>query len=231
VVNGTDVAVSDTIQRLTVVDQVADALRARILSGGLPEGRQLRQEVLAAELGVSRIPLREAFRRLEAEGLLTIAPHRGAVVSVLSLGEIAELFDLRAMIEPDLIARSCRGLTDRALANSAKILADYGWAFAQRDVVAWGTLNTAFHLSLYQPVNRPRSLGLAQSLLGQTDRYTRMQLLLTSGESRAEDEHAALLQACRDRDASRAAKLLAQHIRDAGMSLLNSLRARREDRA
>jgi DNA-binding GntR family transcriptional regulator len=231
VVNGTDVAVSDTIQRLTVVDQVADALRARILSGGLPEGRQLRQEVLAAELGVSRIPLREAFRRLEAEGLLTIAPHRGAVVSVLSLGEIAELFDLRAMIEPDLIARSCRGLTDRALANSAKILADYGWALAQRDVVAWGTLNTAFHLSLYQPVNRPRSLGLAQSLLGQTDRYTRMQLLLTSGESRAEDEHAALLQACRDRDASRAAKLLAQHIRDAGMSLLNSLRARREDRA
>jgi DNA-binding GntR family transcriptional regulator len=230
-VNGTDVAVSDTIQRLTVVDQVADALRARILSGGLPEGRQLRQEVLAAELGVSRIPLREAFRRLEAEGLLTIAPHRGAVVSVLSLGEIAELFDLRAMIEPDLIARSCRGLTDRALANSAKILADYGWALAQRDVVAWGTLNTAFHLSLYQPVNRPRSLGLAQSLLGQTDRYTRMQLLLTSGESRAEDEHAALLQACRDRDASRAAKLLAQHIRDAGMSLLNSLRARREDRA
>jgi DNA-binding GntR family transcriptional regulator len=222
---------SDAIQRSTVVDQVANALRARILSGRLPEGGQLRQEILAAELGVSRIPLREAFRRLEAEGLLTIAPHRGAVVSVLSLEEIAELFDLRVMIEPDLIARACPGLSDSALAHSAKILADYGLAFAQRDVVAWGTLNTAFHLSLYQPANRPRSLGLAQSLLDQTDRYTRMQLLLTSGQSRAEDEHAALLRACRNRDAARAANLLAQHIRSAGLSLLNFLRARREDRS
>jgi DNA-binding GntR family transcriptional regulator len=122
VVSGADVATSDTIQRLTVVDQVADALRARILSGGLPEGRQLRQETLAAELGVSRIPLREAFRRLEAEGLLTIAPHRGAVVSVLSLEEIAELFDLRAMIEPDLIARACRALTDCELRQDPRRL-------------------------------------------------------------------------------------------------------------
>jgi DNA-binding GntR family transcriptional regulator len=216
------------IQRLTIVDQVADALRSRILSGDLPEGVQLRQENLAAELGVSRIPIREAFRRLEAEGLVTIAPHRGAIVSVLSIDEIAELFDLRAIIEPDLIARACPALTPEALLKSEEILLRYAVAFKQRDVVAWGTLNTAFHLSLYQPAKRQRSLAIAQTLLDQTDRYTRMQLLLTSGQSRAADEHAALLEACRSRDADRAANLLTQHVRSAGESLLKFLRDRRK---
>src|SRR5260221_14622935 len=91
------------IVRKTAAEAVAEALRTRILSGELREGFQLRQEVLAAELGVSRIPLREAFRQLEGEGLVTIVPHHGTLVSVLSVEEIGELFDLRAMIESDLI--------------------------------------------------------------------------------------------------------------------------------
>jgi DNA-binding GntR family transcriptional regulator len=225
---GFESAGGGVIQRVTVVDQVADALRSRILSGDLPEGAQLRQENLAVDLGVSRIPIREAFRRLEAEGLVTIAPHRGAIVSVLSIEEIGELFDLRAIIEPDLIARACPALTQEALKKAEEILRQYAVAFTQRDVVAWGRLNTAFHLSLYLPSQRQRSLVIAQTLLDQTDRYTRMQLLLTSGQSRAAEEHAALLRACHSRDADRAADLLAQHVRSAGESLLQFLKDRRK---
>ena len=88
------------LERKTVAEAVAEKLRMRILSGALQEGAQLRQEVLAAELGVSRIPLREALRLLEGEGLVTIVPHRGAVVSVRSPDEIGELFDLRVLLEP-----------------------------------------------------------------------------------------------------------------------------------
>jgi DNA-binding GntR family transcriptional regulator len=215
------------LPRTTVTESVVDAVRARILSADLPEGTQLRQQNLAAELGVSRIPLREAFRRLEAEGLLTIVPHRGAVVSTPSLDEISELFDLRAMIEPELMRRAIPHLTPDSLGETERILADYTAAFERRDIAAWGTLNTQFHLSLYAPSGRVRSIALVHGLLDQTDRYTRMQLLLTSGQSRAQQEHAALLDACHAHDADRAAALLATHVSEAGQSLVEFLRSRR----
>jgi DNA-binding GntR family transcriptional regulator len=213
------------LARITVVEAVTDALRSRILSAELPEGAQLRQEQLAAELGVSRIPLREAFRRLEAEGLLTIVPHRGAVVSAPSLEEISELFDLRAMLEPDLIRRAIPRMTPAGLIEAEHILANYGAALSRRDVAAWGMLNTQFHRALLAPSGRAKSLALAQGLLDQTDRYTRMQLLVTGGQgqSRAQHEHAALLEACRARDIDLAAGLLEAHVRNAGQSLLGFL--------
>src|SRR3954462_13104423 len=94
------------IQRQTIASMTVEALRERILRGDYPEGEPLRQDALADELGVSRIPVREALRQLEAEGLVTFNPHRGAVVSSLSLDEIVELFELRADIECDLLARA-----------------------------------------------------------------------------------------------------------------------------
>jgi DNA-binding GntR family transcriptional regulator len=215
-----------TLPRVTVTDSVVDALRSRILSQQLPEGTQLKQQSLAAELGVSRIPLREAFQRLEAEGLLTIIPHRGAVVSSPSVDEISELFDLRAMIEPDLIRRAVPLFSSVNLREAQKILTAYKVAFDRRDVAAWGMLNTAFHLALYTPSGRTRSVALVHRLLDQTDRYTRMQLLLTGGQSRAQQEHVALLRACRARDADLAAALVAAHVRDAGQDLLRFLTMR-----
>jgi DNA-binding GntR family transcriptional regulator len=213
-----------TIDRKTVAEAVADTLRRRILAGELGEGEQLRQEVLAAELGVSRIPLREAFRLLEGEGLITIAPHRGAVVAVRSPEEIGELFDLRVLLEPDILRYAIPKLTERDLREAATILAGYSTALTQRDVEAWGRLNTQFHLALYRPAERPRSLALVRSLLDQTDGYTRMQLLLTGGQSRAQREHTELLELCRERKTTAAAKLVEDHVREAGRSLVDFMR-------
>src|SRR5689334_1088150 len=93
------------LRRQTLTSMTADAIRERILRGVYPEGKPLRQDAIGVELGVSRIPVREALRQLEAEGLVTFNPHRGAVVSTLSLKQISELFELRAEIEGDLIRR------------------------------------------------------------------------------------------------------------------------------
>jgi len=210
-----------TIERKTVAESVAETLRTRILAGELSEGEQLRQEVLAADLGVSRIPLREAFRLLEGEGLITIAPHRGAVVAVRSPEEIGELFDLRVLLEPDIMRHAVPKLTERDLSEAAVILDGYNKALAERDVQAWGRLNTQFHLALYRPAARPRSLALVRSLLDQTDSYTRMQLLLTGGQQRAEREHTELLKLCRARETNAAAKLVEDHVREAGRSLVD----------
>jgi len=210
-----------TIERKTVAESVAETLRTRILAGELSEGEQLRQEVLAADLGVSRIPLREAFRLLEGEGLITIAPHRGAVVAVRSPEEIGELFDLRVLLEPDILRHAVPKLTERDLSEAAVILDGYNKALAERDVQAWGRLNTQFHLALYGPAARPRSLALVRSLLDQTDSYTRMQLLLTGGQQRAQREHTELLKLCRARETNAAAKLVEDHVREAGRSLVD----------
>src|SRR3954462_13718603 len=106
------------IQRQTIASMTVEALRERILRGDYPDGEPLRQDALADELGVSRIPVREALRQLEAEGLVTFNPHRGAVVSTLSLEEIEELLELRADIECELLRRAIPSTTAPDLARA-----------------------------------------------------------------------------------------------------------------
>src|SRR6185369_4521990 len=113
------------IQRQTIASMTVEALRERILRGDYPDGEPLRQDALADELGVSRIPVREALRQLEAEGLVTFNPHRGAVVSSLSLDEIAELFELRAEIECDLIARAIPLATKEHIDRALEVLDEF----------------------------------------------------------------------------------------------------------
>jgi DNA-binding GntR family transcriptional regulator len=216
------------LKRQTVTEAVAEALRERILAGAYAEGENLRQDALASELGVSRIPIREAFRQLEAEGLVTLHAHRGAVVSALSLEEIAELFDLRAILEPDLIRRAIPQMTEAELADAGRILASYDYSLSHADIHAWGEMNSDFHLTLYRPARRNRTLTLVQSLLSNTDRYTRLQLVLTGGVDRARAEHAQLLELCGARNAKAAADLLRRHVQMAGEDLLAFLRQHRQ---
>ena len=203
------------------------AMRERILHGVYPEGEPLRQDAIAEELGVSRIPIREALRQLEAEGLVTFAPHRGAVVSTLSLGEIEEVFTLRADIEADLLRRALPRLGDADLRQASAILDDYDRALAAGAVGDWGELNWQYHSTLYAPADRPVAMGIVQRLHQQADRYLRMQLALTHGESRAASEHRAILAAVRRRGARDAVQLLRRHITGAGRQLVAFLREQR----
>lgn len=219
------------ITRHTVTSQVTEALRDRILRGGYGDDAPLRQDAIAAELGVSRIPVREALRQLEAEGLVVFHPHRGAVVSTLSTGEIEELFELRAQVESDLLRRAIPAVTHADVARAREILRDYDAAFRAGEIAGWGTLNWEFHATLYAPAARPFTMAIVQRLHQQSDRYFRMQLALTHGESRASVEHRGILAAVERHDARRAALLMRQHITGAGRQLVRFLAARREDAA
>jgi DNA-binding GntR family transcriptional regulator len=217
------------IPRQTIAGIAVSMLRDRILHGAYPAGEPLRQDAIAEELGVSRIPVREALRQLEAEGLVTFNPHRGAVVSSLSLADIEEVFALRADIECDLLRRALPRLGDGHVRRAREILDAYERALRGGEVAAWGELNWQFHSALYAPAERPITMGIVQRLHQQSDRYARMQLALTHGESRASEEHRAILAAVAKRDAKRAAALMRQHILGAGRSLLDFLEAERGD--
>jgi DNA-binding GntR family transcriptional regulator len=216
------------LARQTVASMTLDAIRDGILHGNYAEGEPLRQDALAEELGVSRIPIREALRQLEAEGLVSFSPHRGAIVSSLSLDAIEEVFELRSTIEPDLLRRAMPRLTTYQLDQADDVLDRYAQALRTGDLSQWGELNWQFHSTLYAASERPVTLGIVQRLHQQSDRYLRMQLALTHGETRANDEHRAIAAAARAGDAKKASALMRDHIAGAGRSLLVFLRQSRE---
>ena len=205
----------------------ADLLRQRITNGDYPEGFQLKQDALAEDFGMSRIPIREALVQLESEGFVRILPHRGAQVSGLSPGEIRELFELRALLEPRLLRLSAPRLTAEDYATLDAINAEYRAAIEAMHPERWGELNTRLHLRLMSRAEQPRTLAIVTALLQNTDRYTRLQLSLGgSGRARAEKEHATLVRLCRTGDVDAACRLRTAHITHAEAMLIGFIEAR-----
>ena len=211
------------IQRQTVASMTLEALRERILRGDFPDGEPLRQDALADELGVSRIPVREALRQLEAEGLVTFNPHRGAVVSTLSLEEIHELFELRADIECDLLRRAIPRMSAEHLDRAIEVLDEFDDALAAEEATRWGPLNWQFHAALYAPANRTLTMGVLQKLHQHSDRYFRMQVLIAHGGPSASQEHRGIVDAVARKELDVATQRLRTHILGAGRSLLRLL--------
>ncbi|MGH9583977.1 MAG: GntR family transcriptional regulator [Bryobacteraceae bacterium] len=220
------------IPRQSLTSAVADKLRDRIIRGEIPEGSQLRQDLIAAQFQVSRIPVREALRQLHAEGLITILPNRGAIVPELSPDDIEELFTIRALLEPEMLKASVPRLTEKELSQAAAVLRKYADELNHEEhIAAWGRLNWQFHSALYACANRPHLMAIIRNINNKGERYTRLQLYLTHGMKRANQEHRQLLKLCHQRDARAAAKLLRQHIQHAGQSLKQILQDRRAAQA
>ncbi|MBI1760272.1 MAG: GntR family transcriptional regulator [Acidobacteria bacterium] len=209
------------IPRQTLTTAVADRLRNKILRGELREGTQLRQHAIAEEFAVSRIPLREAMRQLEAEGLIEIQDHRGAVVTALSAEEIQELFEIRAVLESLTLRRAVPHLTAAHLTRAEAALQAYEHALNhEADFDVWGDLHWQFHSALYAAANRGRSLALIQTVNNNADRYIRLHILFSHAAHRnAKDEHRTILELCRQRKAAAASRLLEEHIAKAGREL------------
>ena len=223
--------VSDSaIQRQSLTSAVADKLRDQIIRGEIPEGAQLRQDAIANQYHVSRIPVREALRQLDAEGLIAIVPNRGAIVPALSANDVEELFSIRALLEPEVLKLSIPNLTEDDFSEAGAALRDYVDELRRDDhVSAWGRLNWQFHSILYSRANQPRFMAIIRNVNNSGERYTRLQLYLTHGIKRANEEHHQILEFCRQRDLIRACKLLRQHIQYAGESLKEALEKKRSE--
>ncbi len=216
------------IARQSLTSAVADRLRDQIIRGEIPEGSQLRQDAIATQYHVSRIPVREALRQLDAEGLIAIVPNRGAVVPALSPDDIEELFAIRALLEPEVLKRSIPRLTEEDFSKAEAILLRYVSELRREDHVStWGRLNWEFHSTLYSRANQARFMAIIRNVNNSGERYTRLQLYLTHGIQRANEEHHQILALCRKRDTEAACTLLHQHIEYAGQSLKEALQRRR----
>lgn len=214
---------AQVLSKRTMAEQVADLLRQRILSGALPAGTPIRQEPLAAELGISRIPLREALKQLEAEGFVTIASHKGATVAPLSVAEIEELFQLRLRLETWMLGLALPRLAEADFAALDQLIAEQR---APDSLPRWGELNWRFHEVMYRPADRPLTLKMLKRIHDNIDRYLRLEISLSAGRNRAYREHEDLLAHCRKGDVAVALDLLERHIQQTANSLIDHLRAR-----
>jgi len=215
------------IKRQSLPETLAESLQERILNGEFKEGDALIQDAIAQEYDVSRMPVREALRQLEAAGLVIMKIHKGAVVTSLPTEQIAELFDLRARLECDILARAIPRLTDDHLAAARSILTQLEGSFKRGDVASWGRLNWEFHRSLYSAADRIQTIAILQGINLQTDRYIRLHLVLTQGLKKAEKDHRELLRLCTLRDVEQAVAYLREHIVNAGRTLLTAMRSTR----
>ncbi|EZP72777.1 GntR family transcriptional regulator [Sphingomonas paucimobilis] len=198
------------LARSTTALDVARVLKDRILAGHYAEDEFIRQELIAQELGVSRIPVREALALLEAEGLVIREKFRGAVVPRLSLEEIEEIYSLRGLLEPYLLKEAIERITPEIIGQLDAIVAR---SHETADKTEWAGLNVDFHRTLYEAADRPIALQMLDKLLVRADRYLKMQRFLsTQTQQESDAEHLRILECIKRGDKQGALDSLGQHI-------------------
>jgi len=200
----------------TAAEFVEATLREAILTGVIPAGAPLRQEDLAETFGVSRMPVREALRQLEARALAEFHPHRGAVVAEISAADNADVGAIRMALEPMALRLSLPALTAEDFKQAEDLIADMD---GEADPGRMGELNRRFHMTLYARAGRPRLLALVEQHLMAADRYLRFQFSVLGYNPRSQDEHRALLAACRSGDEATACRLITDHVGQAAEQL------------
>ncbi|MBB5060149.1 DNA-binding GntR family transcriptional regulator [Granulicella aggregans] len=198
-------------------DLIAASLRLDISVGKIRPGDALRQEELADRFAVSRIPIREALRTLERDGLVEVFPNRGAFVIQLTTAELNEITDLRVLIEGDLILRAVPLLTRSDLSEIQ--MAAYE-AKRQSTTSSWIVADLAFHEALYRPAKRARQLELFRSLRRSVQQYEAGYRRLPEQRKAWLEDHSCLVSACSKRDVEHAHRILTGHIRRAGAFLV-----------
>lgn len=201
-------------------DIIAKYIREAIVTGVLDEDEPIRQDDIAKLFDVSKIPVREALKRLEAEGLVEFQRNRGAVVTSITDPEIAEIFEVRGMLEANALQLSIPRMTDRTFQRAEEYCDEFA---RETDVARWAELNWQFHSCLYEDADKPFLLNLIRSVNDRIERYLRIQLTLSGGTGVDDREHRQILAACQERNVALASELLVSHIRKACESLLSNL--------
>jgi DNA-binding GntR family transcriptional regulator len=201
---------------------VVRSVREAILSGRLAPGDRIRQEDFAKRLGTSRIPVREALRHLEAEGLVTLVPHSGARVAVMDFAGFSELYRIREEVEPIAIEESAPRLSDEQIHELRELLAVVE-SSADTDVNRWLEFDRRFHLASYAAAPLPQVLSMIERFWNQTQQYRRAFLSAVRPVNLGivGAEHLLIMDALARRDGKDAAALQRLHIRRTRNTLAN----------
>jgi DNA-binding GntR family transcriptional regulator len=203
---------SQAIQRRSLHDELTELLRGLITGGELAPGEKIPEQRLCERFGVSRTPLREALKVLASEGIVTLRPNRGAVVSALTLAELDEVFPVMGSLEALSGEIACRHITDEEVAAIRSLHETMVGHWRAGELQPYFRLNQQIHEAILEATRNETLKSLYRSLAGRllTARY----IANMSAERWAEavSEHEAILQCLSDRDGDRLAEILKRHL-------------------
>ena len=215
---------------MSTVERLAGTIQARVLRGDVPVGTRLRQEALAEEFGVSRTPVREALRQLQATGLVELLPNRGAVVRGPSAREIREAYDVRAELEGLAARLAAERISDRDFVRLREAQALFRKSVTTliarrarrpapwKDESVWVRANDLFHQAILDAAANGRLNATIADLHRSFPRDLTWAALSQSSRLLEENvhQHDAILEAIEQRDPEEARRRMVEHVRSAG---------------
>lgn len=209
----------------TLAARISRSLADRIIAGDIEPGSRLRQDHIAEEFGASHVPVREAFRRLEAQGLAVSEPRRGVRVAAFDLAEVKEVAEMRAALEVLALRHAAPHLTP-AILNAAEEATRAG--DNSRDVRSWEEANRRFHRLIVAPCGMPRLLAAIDDLHAASARFL-FSAWRSDWEARTDHDHRAILAALRRGDVELAGSTLARHVQWIGHRPVATANGRKRD--
>jgi DNA-binding GntR family transcriptional regulator len=211
------------VETVSRKDAVLRILRAAITDGRLAPGERLDQNELAARFAVSRMPVREALKQLQTEGLVVVYPYRGVEVARLDPATIVEMFEVRIVLEQLALSRAVPLLKTAALDEMGEILARMDPLLDQPSADdPWMSLNARFHALANGASDWPHLLETIAQYRSNVERYVRS-YFHHGGRAQSQHEHRELFRACRARDVAKAQAVIALHLRNTAMTLTNAI--------
>jgi DNA-binding GntR family transcriptional regulator len=191
---------------------IEERLRSAILDGRLPPGTAVRQQELATLFGVSRMPVREALRQLEAQSLLKVEMHKGAVVAPLIGEDAVDTYALRVMLETEALRQSIPLLDMEDIASARGYIQQLENETRHAEI---GRLNRLFHMALYSKAPNRKLLRLIETELNEEERFLRFHLSSMGLGKLTQDDHNALVDAASDKMVDEAVAVLERHLNTA----------------
>ncbi|MCP3749930.1 GntR family transcriptional regulator [Pseudomonas sp. SBB6] len=195
---------------------IEERLRSAILDGRLEPGLALRQQELATLFGVSRMPVREALRQLEAQSLLQVVAHKGAVVAPLIGEDAVDTYALRVILESEALRQSIPLLDADDIALARSYIAQLENETRHAEI---GRLNRLFHMSLYSKATNQKLLRLIENELNEEERFLRFHLSSMGLGKLTQDDHIGLVDAANDKSVEDAVRILERHLNNGAKTM------------
>lgn len=196
----------------TIAQQVKESIRMLIMHQKLSPGERIDQNALAEQLSVSLVPVREALKTLEAEGLVKIIPRRGAFVTEVSPDHLNDLYRARQLIEGEAAYHALEALTEEDIEQLHQLNQGMRQATDEENINGFMQLNRQFHMTIYRRVGSKHYLDMVTRLWDRSELYRYRYMFVLKNAENAHRDHEAIIQACETRDQAKVKQLIVAHI-------------------
>lgn len=215
---------------LPLRDVVFITLREAILKGELEPGERLMEIALAQKLGVSRTPIREAIRKLELEGLVVMAPRKGAEVAEITLKDVKDVLEVRKNLEDLAVELACKKATEEDIEEMKRAHEEFIKTLSQKDLTVIAEADVKFHDVIYKTTDNKRLIQILNNLREQMYRYRLEYIKDEKKRMIVTDEHLQIIEAIKNKDVDSAKEYIQEHINNQEKTIVEKINAKKAEK-